>query len=47
MTETRGSSLGGPLFVAGAVIMVVGLLGIYDTGRWWIGYQPSSDSLER
>ena len=32
MTETRESNLGGPLFVAGAVIMVVGLLGIYDTG---------------
>jgi hypothetical protein len=32
MTETRESTLGGPLFVAGAVIMVVGLLGIYDTG---------------
>ena len=32
MTKTRESNLGGPLFVAGAVIMVVGLLGIYDTG---------------
>jgi hypothetical protein len=32
MTETRVSSLGGPLFVAGAVIMVVGLLGISATG---------------
>jgi uncharacterized membrane protein YesL len=32
MRETRESNLGGPLFVAGAVIMVVGLLGISATG---------------
>jgi uncharacterized membrane protein YesL len=32
MTETRQSNVGGPLFVAGAVIMVVGLLSISTTG---------------
>lgn len=33
MRETRQSNLGGALFVAGAVIMVVGLLGISTTGE--------------
>ena len=33
MTETRQPNIGGPLFVAGAVIMVVGLLGISTTGE--------------
>jgi len=33
MRETRQSNLGGPLFVAGAVIMIVGLLGISATGE--------------
>ena len=32
MTETRWSNLGGPLFVAGAVIMVIGLLNLSTTG---------------
>jgi LPXTG-motif cell wall-anchored protein len=32
MTETRSSNVGGPLFVVGVVIMVVGLLGISTTG---------------
>ena len=33
MTEARQPNLGGALFVAGAVIMVVGLLGISTTGE--------------
>lgn len=33
MRETRQSNLGGPLFVAGAMIMVVGLLSISATGE--------------
>ena len=33
MAETRESKLGGPLFVVGAVIMIVGLLGITGTGE--------------
>jgi hypothetical protein len=33
MTGTRGSNLGGPLLLAGAVIMVIGLLGISTTGE--------------
>jgi hypothetical protein len=32
MTEARQSNIGTPLFVAGAVIMVIGLLGISPTG---------------
>ena len=33
MTETRESNVGGPLFVVGVVIMVIGLLGISTTGQ--------------
>lgn len=33
MTETRVSNVGGPLFVVGVVIMVLGLLGISTTGE--------------
>ena len=33
MTGARESNLGGPLLLAGAVIMVVGLLGISTTGE--------------
>ena len=33
MTEARQSNIGGPLFVVGVVIMVVGLLGISTTGE--------------
>jgi hypothetical protein len=33
MTEARQSDIGAPLFVAGVVIMVVGLLGISTTGE--------------
>jgi len=33
MTETRQSNLGGPLFVAGAVILIVGLLSAAATAE--------------
>jgi LPXTG-motif cell wall-anchored protein len=36
MTETRQSNVGGPLFVVGAVIMVVGLLGISTGEADWV-----------
>lgn len=32
MTEARQSKIGAPLFVAGAVIMVIGLLNLSTTG---------------
>ena len=35
MTETRESNLGGPLFVAGAVMMIVGLLSIATGEADW------------
>jgi hypothetical protein len=46
MTETRWSNLGGPLFVAGAVIMIVGLLSAAATAEadWASAFV---DSLER
>ena len=37
MTETRGSDLGAPLFVTGAVIMMVGLLSSAATGEADLG----------